>query len=233
VRGLTTIPSIDDLSKAYDCLQNRSNEIHVQVEELALWSQWARFDPRLAEIWVKYISTHWREIPPAALNQKLSELPWPAAAGMLIDQVSFFLRFPKNKLNFAGFKLWRQAATLGFQPASFELYFIGTRAFAGVEAFKDALQPLRFYENHGYFGRDLLQNKAHPNGQTLISVEVRMSVLAALCKNRPRISIRDYRDALSGGVSRRQAEKDLENHPILVPIGRTKGRYFRVKRCRP
>src|SRR4030081_1425871 len=83
MKGLIHIPSLPDLKRAYDELQFKGE---VQYENhFAIYSQWTRFDPRLAEIWVKAILSAWKRLNPVGLNRSLKDQPWPNAAGVLLQ----------------------------------------------------------------------------------------------------------------------------------------------------
>lgn len=223
MKGLVDIPSAADLQSAYAFFQNDPSRI--TPVQLALWSQWARFDPRLAEQWVTHVGVRWAGIPSGELNFHLRAQPWPAAAGVLTEQACLFVAKDRRASS-----LWAKSVMLGIEPALHEQFFIGTRAFAGKQMFDDAWLSLEPYRAWGYLGRDILVNKAPQGGRTLVPEATRRSVLDELIRGRPRIRVEDYRKALGGWVAPRQAEKDLARHPKLKAVGNTRGRYYVARR---
>ncbi|MEK6577958.1 MAG: hypothetical protein AABZ55_01915, partial [Bdellovibrionota bacterium] len=131
MKGLKEIPSDTTLSGAYSVLQNSSKT--PSLREIALWSQWSRFDPRLGELLVSWIAKHWREIPPQNLNELIFQQPWPEAVGVLIENVKILL--PKKDLLF---NHWSACVMSGVSPAPHEQFFIGLRKFAGLQMKDDA-----------------------------------------------------------------------------------------------
>ena len=223
MNGLKFIPGVAEFSVAYARLQDATTVI--SNAELALWSQWTRFDPRLAEQIVQNIACHWRAISPLELNTALRDQPWPAAAAVLIEQAGCFSVAPNKH---AEFRRWKNCVLWDVAPASDEQFFIGLRAFAGDAMRDDACLALRPYRVWGYLGRDVLVNKAPLGGKTLVSATTRRQTLNKLIQRQPRLRVRDYISALGGWVSARQAELDLAAHPRLRAMGRTKARYYLV-----
>ena len=88
MKGLTKIPNQKKLLQAYKALQFSPHS--VRIKDLVHWSQWSRLDPRLGEILVEYIAKFWNEHNPVTLNQQLKKQVWPAAFGVLLEQVPFY-----------------------------------------------------------------------------------------------------------------------------------------------
>lgn len=153
MKALEYIPSELQLQKAYDLIQSTPQEVSVQ--NLATWSQWARFDPRLAEIWITHLAKHWKMISPILFNESLVLLPWPTAAGPLLEHIHFFTEMSSSER--ALFRKWARCAMSGIFPKNHEQYFIGLRSFASSLIQKDALYTLKLYEQWGYYGRDILE----------------------------------------------------------------------------
>ena len=227
--GLERVPTLSDLGEAYLVLQNP--QALIDVSQWSLWSQWSRFDPRLAEQWVAHCARSWRSIPSGELNLKLSQLPWPHAGALLLAHVELF--HLASKAEKKSFSLWSHSVTAGIEPSqAAELFFIGTRAFAGKQAWLDASRSLSIYKKWGYLGREILRNKAASQlGEklTLVSAHVRRSVLNDLIQRQTRIRVSEYRAALDGQVSLRQAERDLRGSAALRAVGETKGRFYVVR----
>jgi len=89
MKGLEKIPSHKALQKAYEKIYLNEG---IQVSQIAKWSQWVRFDPRLGEILINYIEKNWKEINPVSLNKVLLKSPWPAAFGVLLSTLSLKLK---------------------------------------------------------------------------------------------------------------------------------------------
>src|SRR5262245_10218933 len=80
MKGLSSVPSLKSLQFAYDKLLKNS----FSAKDLALWTQWSRLDPRLAEILVSNFSKNWKKISPIELNIEILKQPWSAALGVLL-----------------------------------------------------------------------------------------------------------------------------------------------------
>lgn len=227
--GLEKVPSTDDVRKVYDILlaEKISGSIDLPEEMLALWTQWSRFDPRLAEILVEFFALNWEKIAPIALRKRLLLLPWPQAFGVLAENVTASgILSPDDRRTF---QRWASTILSDTPPARFEQFFLGLRKIAGGEMLKDVLGSSKTYLKWGYFGRDLLVNKAsHLPSRTLLSPETRRRLLHELMEGRERITVGDYQLALDYRVSRRQAEIDLSREKRLSPVGNTRGRFYRV-----
>ncbi len=222
MKGLEKIPSEEDLLKAYSLLQFSKQEI--PLHEISLWSQWCRFDARLAEILIQYFEKNWLEISPLDFNAELIKTPWPAVMGVLLDQMKFFIKFSKTELSL--FKNWSKCVMTGIQNANHELFFIGTYGFASERMREDVVKSNKSFLNRGYFGTDLFFNKAKSNKKTLIPAKTRHYIINAFLKKHQRLTVAEYRGFFDGWVSMRQAQYDLSNHPRLKPRGNTRGRFF-------
>jgi hypothetical protein len=229
MKGLHAIPSETELMLAYARLQG-DESVPIAPAELALWSQWSRFDPRLAEQCVESIGRAWKRIPPVELHELLVRQPWPAAFGVWVEHITVFKPVPLADR--ALFQTWADCVMAGIQPAEYEQFFIGLRALGGPAMRADATLALEPYLRWGYLGREILINKfvMEPQGKTLVPARARRAALDELIRARRRLTLRDYRDALGGWVSSRQAEYDLAAHPRLLARGRTKARIYWVKR---
>lgn len=223
MKGLATIPSKDELVAAYDVLGGHV-ERPVETQDLGLYSQWVRFDPRLAELLTYWVSRHWRSVNSFELNAALAAQPWPAAMAVILEQVrAFLVKRPERE----AFTLWQKAVTHGCPKARFEMFFIGTMAPGGKLMRRAAEAPHRSFVKWGYLGADVFVNKASAGtAKTLVPQDQRLAVLDALFKKKLRITVTDYRQALNGGVSRRQAELDLKNAAGVRAHGNTRARTY-------
>ena len=226
MKGLVEIPSLSDSQYAYQQLQTRAEAI--TVAQLALWTQWARLDPRLAEQWIVHVSKFWKSYSAIEWNLSLRSQPWPCAAGPLFEQVRSLLLRDRAEKNL--FSKWFQCVMRKIDPASGEQYFVGLRAFGGALMQKDAAQTLLPYQRWGYCGREILVNKSTSKTfPTLSPAEIRKRILTELIEKGNSIRTQDYLDALGGAMSRRQAELDLQHHPNLKSFGNTQAKTYRKK----
>ncbi|MCM2281932.1 MAG: hypothetical protein NDI61_08820 [Bdellovibrionaceae bacterium] len=225
MKGLEIIPSTRQLQEAYGVLQ--ADPGAVSVREFVLYSQWARLDPRLAEILVGYLRARWKSFNPLEVNEALLKSPWPASMGVLMDQARTYSRFmPAERRAFAS---WQKCAMVSVRPAEGELFFLGLRSFAGKVMLKDAEFPLRSYTRWGYLGREILINKASASpARTSLDPARRRQVLRQLLRGRRHITVEDYMSALEGTVSRRQAQIDLKAAK-LITSGNTRSRIYRAR----
>lgn len=211
------IPTEEDLSVAYDSLLP-SAEI-LAVPELVRYALWSRFDPRLGEIWLTYVHTNWKAYNPIDLRVQILESAWPAVTGVLLD----FAKSAHVKDTLFG--LWASLVTEGLPKSNNELFFIGLRQLGGKAMFEDAAYSSEEYRKWGFLGRESLINKKQ---KLVVRPPVRLLMLDALIESNPRNRIRtaDYWSLLGKCISKRQAERDLKNHPSLRSVGRTKAKYF-------
>lgn len=227
MKGLLKIPSSEAMNSAFDHLQGlQPKHEKISCKKLAFYSQWTRFEPRLAEIWISYVRVHWKSIHPYELNQILKTLAWPSAAGVLLDLTYSQILASDKK----GFHAWKECSLVDILPnSSHASFFIGQRAFGGLFMIHDAQFALKPYLKWGYFGCELIQNKETHKGQTLIPKESRRALIDHWLKSTSRITTQQYQELLGNRVSIRQAEYDLVSHPRLIPIGHTRGRFYRLK----
>lgn len=219
--GLESIPTLKNLSRAYQKLQSAPQK--VLSKEWVLWSQWARFDARLAEQLVLGMFNHWKKISAIELNARLRESPWPAAFGVILDHA--ILGFAKGDSNQKIFKAWAALVMSGIVKANFEQFFIGTTGFGSLGMRQRSSSPTKPYLVWGYLGNDFLWNKQKPT-KTITSKWARLNMLNELTKKQKRISVQDYRNMLGGTIGLRQAERDLAKYPRLKAVGNTRGRYY-------
>jgi hypothetical protein len=225
MRGLEMIPSLGDLQDAYSRLQKQQRVGEaVSPHQLVLWSQWSRFDPRLAEMLVARLSASWASFNPIDVQEALRDAPWPAALGVLLEQVRIYGLSQRAERK--RYQSWLSCAMVSILPARGELFFIGQRAFAGKLALADAEFSLRSYRRWGYFGREVLLNKASAREpSTAIAPRVRRRVLLQILRRKSAITVSDYMTALRGAVSRRQAQIDLKNAGLSA-CGETRSRTY-------
>lgn len=229
MKGLNKIPDERELEGAYARLQGGEK---FSVENYALYSQWARFDPRLAEQLVSAIARDWRSVSPVALNEQIKKQPWPAAFGVLIEHAVLFITQSNAAADPAErelFMRWKDCAMSGIARASDENFFIGIRAFGGRASFADAVAATKPYRSWGYFAKEPIL-RGIPENSTLIPRAARLTAIEALLSDGRRFTASDYMALLDGAIHRRQAQRDLESHPHVVRAGKTRAAVYFAKR---
>lgn len=232
---LPPIPALADLERAYATLL-QPTRLPVSAGELSVFSQWSRFDPRLAEIYVSFLAREWEKLNPIELRKSLLHQRWPSAAAVLLEFAEKLITNSTSEDNTTDlFRLWRRVVTEKLPKGNWEQFFIGLRKLGGQAMQEDARFAFSEYRKWGYLGRDILINKgggssAKGKGKTTpthsLSPETRREILTSLCAAHPRITTQLYWNAIHQCISRRQAERDLESSPLLRTRGSTKGRYF-------
>jgi hypothetical protein len=196
-------------------------------ELVVLASQASRRDPRLLWVVVELLARRYDALDPLRLRRAALRSRWPAALAVALE----FARaaVPSEELDdYARF------VTAPISPARGERFFLGTRAFAGEQARRDAEESLAEYKRWGYFGREApfakeLGVAAHG---TLGPAE-RRNLLRRIASRRGEVTLREYLDALDGRASPRQASRDLAAAPFLVRQGRTRGTRWRLREPAP
>ena len=226
MKGLNKIPDQKKLSQAYRALQLFPKT--VRVKKLVFWSQWARLDPRLGEILVEYISKFWSKHNPVEINRELKRQVWPAAFGILLEQVPFYYsqKIKGKKWNKKLFSHWSKCVMTDISPAKEEQFFIGIYKAGGKLMKEECFHSIKPYRQWGYFAKDLLINKARLAEKTLIPIAQRHVILDELLKSHKKITVQDYLEKMNFQIHRRQAQRDLKNHKKLKPQGQTKGKYY-------
>jgi hypothetical protein len=223
---LLNIPGRPELEKAYSMLLHRE-PVTPKEEDLALFAQWSRFDPRLAEIWVSFLIREWERYPPLELRNALLCQPWPATAAVLLEFTA------KRVSNPTLFPFWHRMVTESFPKGNWEQFFIGLREIAGKAMQEDARFAFCEYRKWGYLGREILLNKSGRGSLTgggkrthTLLPETRQEILKEMLISSARITTDLYWEAISRCISRRQAERDLEKSSIVRACGKTRARYF-------
>jgi len=218
--GLKKCPGIRDLEEGYNQILSaeRTANGKIDLNSFATFCQWSRFDSRMGEICIQFLSRYWKEINPVELHDAFAQQPWPSILGVLLE-------FFKDKSTL--FQMWKKTATCDFQKANWEQFFIGKRKIGGQMMFDDARFSLEEYRRWGYLARELLINKN--DKEVSYSYETRLQILKEMLITHPRITTQQYWELIGKSVSKRQAERDLKDSNLLRSRGNTKGRYF-VKR---
>lgn len=221
MKGIVHIPTTKDLTKAYGKLQSNLDQIH--TKEWVLWSQWSRFDARLAEQIVLAFSKQWKKISPVDLNLGIRNQPWPGSMGVILEHVA--LGFLRKNPEGLFFKHWMVTAMFGVQKASYEQFFIGTWTIGSSRMLTEAELSSKPYVKWGYLGNSFLWNKKKPH-RTTATTKSRLNVLEKMLKLKGRITVDHYMNELHQSVGLRQAQRDLSSHPRLKAVGNTQARYY-------
>jgi hypothetical protein len=192
-------------------------------EVVVLAAQASRQEPRLLWALVELLARHYDHFDPLKLRRALGRARWPAALGVAFE----FARIVAGSAELddvASFVL------AGVRPARGERFFLGTRAFAGTLARRDAEESLAEYMRWGYVSREEpiakeLGSAAHGT----LARPQRMNMLQRLGERSEEFTLGDYVEALRGRASRRQATRDLATAPFLVRTGTTRGARYRLR----
>src|SRR5687768_10029995 len=125
--GLARLPDIHDLEKAYNAILLTEREAGALVSShlFAIYCQWSRFDSRMGEICVNYLSKNWKKMNPVELHDVFLLQAWPAILGVLLEFCQIQLRESMNREQFLLFQRWKNTATSGMKKANWEQYFVG------------------------------------------------------------------------------------------------------------
>lgn len=224
MKGLKHIPSENNFVLAYKALQSTSP---VNLKQLVLWSQWSRLDPRLGEVIVSYIARHWKSINPIELNMELQKQPWPAVFGVLLEQVPFY--FLNKGLSFEKklFSSWKDCSMSKIKKAQNELFFIGLFAPGKKSALNECTLSTKPYRLWGYYGRDIMVNKYEAGKKTIMKTSQREVFINELIKKYKTLTVKKYLEEINYQIHLRQAQRDLQNHPLLKAHGHTKNRFYK------
>jgi hypothetical protein len=192
-------------------------------ELVVLAAQASRTDPRLLWVLVELLARRYDRFDPLKLRRALPGARWPATLGVVFE----FARLVAGSAELddvAAFVL----ANVG--PARNERFFLGTRAFAGPLARRDAEESLAEYLRWGYMSREepISKELGSPAHGTLARQQ-RMNMLRRLAERPGHFTLGDYLEALRGRASRRQATRDLATAPFLARSGTTRGARYRLR----
>ena len=117
-------------------------------------------------------------------------------------------------------------------PARSEIFFMDIYSIGSKQLFEEATHATQIYKKWGYFGKDLMINKVSCSQRTLIPLQQRRFLLDQLLKQKRRLKVEDYLRELNFQIHRKQAQRDLKNHPWLKVCGNTMGAIYVKKRIR-
>ncbi len=191
-------------------------------EVVVLAAQASRHDPRLLWAVVELLSRRYETLNPLLLRRAARRARWPAALAVALE---FARRVdPSDELD-----AYARFVTAGLAPARGERFFLGSRAFAGTQARRDAEESLAEYKRWGYLGREEpFAKELGTFARGTLDRAERMNLLRRIAERRGAITFAEYADALRGRVSARQASRDLREAEFLVREGRTRGARWRL-----
>jgi hypothetical protein len=200
------VPTQNDLICAYNLLQQHRS---IDISQLVLFCCWSRFDPRLGQLTIEHLSTHWSKLNPLKVNLRLLKSPMPMTWGVLVDHLLLL----ESASNRPTIKKWRDCCLSNIKKGPSENFFIGLHAFAGKAQKEEAFNSLPLYKKWGYLSKDpmipLTRNQLQCK-KTLMSKSQRLQKLKVFLKSNKTFSIHDYISLLEGKVSLRTAEMDLK-----------------------
>lgn len=180
MKGLDIIPSESPLIEAYNLLQ--AHHEPVSLEQIIFWGQWARFDPRLAEILIERLCDNWKEINPFEFQQKLLNQVWPQAIAPLIEHIELLLKSSE----ISRFRIWKKMSLYQIPPAKGEIYWIGVYTFAGKTMRQLPSRSLLPFTRWGFYADDILLNKARSRklSRTILPKKQRLEILYQLARQK-------------------------------------------------
>jgi hypothetical protein len=190
-------------------------------ELLVLAAQSARHDPRLLWVVVELLARSYASFNPLELRRAALRARWPAALGVALE-------FARKAAPSAELDDYARFVSAPITPARGERFFMGTRAFGGGLARRDAEESLAEYKRWGYLAREApFAKELGSAARGTLEQNERRNLLRRLVERRGSVTLAEYLEALHGTVSRRQAQRDLREAPFLKKRGNTRGaRYF-------
>lgn len=225
MKGLTSLPKTSELRAAYATLESKSPAISVQ--QVALYSQWARLDARLAEVLTGYLLREGADFPLVTLLRELSAQPWPRA---ILVPLRFVELSESDRMRRIAIRAMIESIEEAFPEKSNDLFFIPLQRMNRV-ILNDAI-GLRSspYVRSGFIGSaSLLAKGRQPEGATTLGAPIRKRILEIFLSRLSlgeSFSVEDYLAECNGQVTRRQAQRDLEHSKRLKAKGHTRGRRY-------
>jgi hypothetical protein len=217
VHGLSQIPTLDEIASAANDLQRREA---IDASTLALYTQWARLDPRFAEILVDYVGSTWANLRVGEFINALIQLPWPRAAVVILDFAA--LARDDEHLRSLSSGLLR-----GLPPMEgTQLFFVPLRWPNAVVLRNELLFNVDPYRRSGFIGSQSLLSRARWPLATRLPRRARNRILRDLLDQGRDITVAEYRRQCRDLISVRQAQRDLAQH--AKPKGFTRNRRYRA-----
>ena len=190
-------------------------------ELVVLAAQAARQEPRVLWALVEVLARHYDRFDPLKVRRALARARWPATLGVAFEFARLVAR--SVELDDVASFVMRPV-----RPVRGERFFMGTRAFAGALARRDAEESLAQYLRWGYMSREepIAKELASSAHGTLARPQ-RMNLLRRLAERAEGFTVGDYLEALHGRASRRQATRDLATASFLARTGTTRAARYR------
>jgi hypothetical protein len=232
VTDLRAVPEPEELPRLYHELASLGARVEGRPvpwrhgepgaeELLVLAAQAARKDPRLLWVAVELLAERYDTFDPLKLRRAAARSRWPAT-------VAVALEFAREAAPSAELDDYAHFVTARIPAADGERFFLGTRAFAGEQARRDAEESLAEYKRWGYLGRELpFSKELATTARGRLRPAERRNLLRRIASRRGEVSLREYLEALKGRASSRQASRDLASAGFLVRRGRTRGATWR------
>ncbi len=225
MKGLSSIPQVGDLLTAYNKLQSQSK---VDLSDVVLYSQWARLDPRLAEVLVAYLIKHWQELPMGALIEGLGAQPWPRAMNVFLR----FVMLAIPRVQSTTLKHLVRAIDSRFPIDSYQLFFIPLQNPNPVVQRQEINWRIAPYLRSGFIGsQSLLSRSQSPSNRTVLKKIDRKKILMELLARQKTVNVHEYLHACRNLMSPRQAQRDLAELTGVRAKGFTRGRKYSLARA--
>jgi hypothetical protein len=219
MKGLAALPALEQLAAAYNDLQSRKTAL--PLADLALWSQWARLDPRLAQMLVQHLARFWRQFAWGEMLMHLQTQPWPRALLVLLR----FAQLAVAAGDRSHLKAIINIVDMSTPGISQQLFFIPLQRPPTVVIEEEVQFRTEPYVRSGYLGsQSLLSNTRWPSGTTALAKSARQQILTNLLAAGRPITVTEYRQACRNLVARRQAQRDLAQ--MAQGKGFTRNRYY-------
>jgi hypothetical protein len=185
-------------------------------ELVVLAAQAARHEPRLLWVVVELLARSYDRLDALALRRAAQRARWPAAVAVALD-------FARRVVRSGELDDWARFVTARLPRAPGERFFLGTRAFAGAQARRDAEESLAEYKRWGYLGREEpLAKELGSGARGTLGPAERANLLRRIAGRDGSVTLGAYLAALKGRASTRQAQRDLAAAPFLERRGRTR-----------
>lgn len=220
MKGLVKIPDTQDLVAAYNQLQ--STEKILPVDQLALYSQWARLDPRLGEILVSHLIKFVSQLAIGSLRESLAKQPWPRSMLVLLRFAELGVSDDDKRL----FRHFFHFLNTSFEEDAPQLFFIPLQKSNAVIMKEEVEKRSLPYVDSGFIGsQSLLPKSRWPKSRTVLKIQERLAILEELFRSRTTVTVADYVQACKGMIATRQAQRDLAERG--QGSGRTRRRKYR------
>jgi hypothetical protein len=230
---LTSIPTEDHLARLYfelseigaACVGDEKPwPYHPRNSEelLCLAADMSRYDPRLMTILVRFLNDNWDTLNPQTMRSHYNGMKTSQTIAVLAEFVLGACGGDDEKRYFFGY-LQR-----GLAPVATQFYFHHLYSPGGTLAKRATLKSLAEYKRWGFLATEApVIDEARRQTLGTLDAATRKNILYDLMKERKRITISDYLDALDNKISRQQALLDLKSAKWARRSGRGRGAYWR------